>query len=116
MTPSIGMPTPDGRRLRAPAGSVAAIAARTRRGLAHPEQVAEWIEARIIELGGTRQLRAIADGEWVQIGDADDLARLFGEHVVVACRGHSIYTDVYHPDQHIALFVEAVGPDVCNDR
>lgn len=84
--------------------------------LASPEEVAEWIEARIIELGGTRKVRAVADGEWVEIGDADDLAHLYGEHIVIACRGHSIYTDVYHPDQHIELYVEAVSANDCDQH
>lgn len=81
--------------------------------LCSPDEVAEWIEARIIELGATREVRAVADGEWVEIGDADDLAHLYSEHIVVACRGHTIYTDVYHPDKHIELYVEAVNRDVC---
>lgn len=81
-----------------------------------PDEVAEWIEARIIELGGKRKVRAVADGVWVEIGDADDLAHLFGEHIVVASRGDSIYTDVWHPDKRMELYIEAVSPDVCDQH
>lgn len=84
--------------------------------LTSPEEVAEWIEARILELGGTRKVRALTEGEWVEIGDANDLAHLFGEHIVIASRGDSIYTDVFHPDRHIELYVEAVSRDVCDEH
>lgn len=82
--------------------------------LRSPDAVAEWIEQRILELGDRRKVRAIADNEWVEIGDADDLAHLYGEHIVIASRGDSLYTDVYHPDKRIELYVEAVNADDCD--
>lgn len=82
--------------------------------LSSPDDVAEWIEQRLIELGERRKVRAIADREWVEIGDADDLAHLFGEHIVIASRGDSIYTDAYHSARRIELYVEAVSVDDCD--
>lgn len=82
--------------------------------LTSPDAVAEWIEQRLLELGERRTVWASADREWVEIGDADDLAHLYGEHVVIASRGDSIYTDIYHPDQRIELYVEAVNVDDCD--
>lgn len=82
--------------------------------LRSPEAVAEWIEQRVIELGEKRKTMAIADRAWVEIGDAEDLAHAYGEHVVIAARGDSIYTDVLHAEARIELFVEAVTADDCN--
>lgn len=82
--------------------------------LESPDAVAEWIEQQILELGGTCKVMAVADRQWVEINDADDLAHLFGEHVVIASRGDSIFTDIYHPDQRIELYVEAVSVDDCD--
>lgn len=84
--------------------------------LMSPEAVAEWIEQRVIELGERRKTMAIADRQWVEIGDADDLAHLYGEHIVIASRGDSIYTDVFHAEKRIELYVEAVTADDCADR
>lgn len=84
--------------------------------LRSPDEVAEWIEARILELGVKTRVFAAGDQQWVEIGDADDLAHLFGEHIVIASRGDSIYTDVHHLDRKIELYVEAVTVDVCCDE
>ncbi len=84
--------------------------------LRSPDAVAGWIEERILELGTTRKVRALTDAAWVEIGDADDLAHLFGEHVVIASRGDSIYTDVFNPDTRIELYLEAVNPDACDQH
>lgn len=84
--------------------------------LRSPDEVAEWIERQVLELGERRKVRAIADAEWVEIGDADDLAHLFGEHVVIASRGDSIYTDIYHSERRIELLVEAVSGDDCSQH
>lgn len=82
--------------------------------LRSPDEVAEWIERRILELGARTSVMAPADKAWVEIGDADDLAHLFGEHVVIASHGDSIYTDVFHPRARIELYIEAVTADVCD--
>jgi intein/homing endonuclease len=81
--------------------------------LSSPDGVAEWIEARIMELGERRRVMAIADREWVEIGDARDLAHLYAENFVIASRGDSIYTDVYHSTRTIRLYVEALTDDEC---
>jgi len=81
--------------------------------LTSPDVVAEWIEVRVIEMGERRQVMAVADRQWVEIGDARDLAHLYAEHFVIASRGDSIYTDVYHSERKIHLYVEAVTADEC---
>lgn len=55
-----------------------------------PDAVAEWIERRAIELGEQRKVRAVADKAWVDIGDSQDLAHLYGENFFIASRGDSI--------------------------
>lgn len=79
-----------------------------------PDDVAEWIEQRLLELGERRKVRAVVDRDWVEIGDAEDLAHLYGEHVAMASRGDSIYTDAYHTTRRVELYVEAVSADDCD--
>lgn len=84
--------------------------------LRNPDEVATWIEARTVEHGEKRQVWSIAEQAWIAIGDADDLAHLFGEHIVIAARGDSIYTDVFNSHRDIELFVEAVTTDGCDQH
>jgi hypothetical protein len=81
-----------------------------------PDEVAWWIEERTVEWGKQRTVRATADGVWVAIGDAEDLAHLCTENVLIAARADSIYTDVYSESANIELFVEVVGSDECSDH
>lgn len=81
--------------------------------LSSPDGVAEWIEARIIELGERRRVMAIADRDWVEIGDYSDLAHAYTENFAIASRGDLIYTDVYHSARTIRLCVEALTDDEC---
>jgi len=81
--------------------------------LDNPFAVAEWIEQRMLNLGARRAVSAVADHEWVEIKDAEDLAHLYGEHMLIASRGDSVYVDVYHPPRRVELFVEAVSRRQC---
>lgn len=78
-----------------------------------PDEVAGWIEGRIRELGERRSVWAAADCAWVEIGDSDDLAHLYQEHVLIAASGDSIYTDIYSESARIELFLEVVNVHDC---
>ncbi|MCU1687052.1 MAG: hypothetical protein JWQ81_7791 [Amycolatopsis sp.] len=78
-----------------------------------PDEVAEWIEAQTRDLGERRTVRAIAEREWVEIGDTDDLNHLYSENVLIAARGDSIYTDIYSESENIQLFLEVVSAHEC---
>lgn len=78
-----------------------------------PWTVADWIDARTREHVHHREVWSSQEGEWVAIGDEDDLNELRRNNFMVASRGDSIYADVYTLNVHHDLFVEAVTGEQC---
>ncbi len=78
-----------------------------------PWQVTRCTDQHTREHVLRREVFALRDGVWVEIGDEEDLAHLRHENFLIASRGGSIYTDIYTGDRHHDLYVEAVTDVQC---
>lgn len=78
-----------------------------------PWQVADWIDKKTRKHVFRREVFASRDGQWVSIGDEDDLEHLRKENFGIASRGDSIYTDIYSETERHDLYVEAVNDAQC---
>ena len=78
-----------------------------------PWAIASWIDQQTRQYVHHRQVWAASEGDWVAIGDEDDLEHLRQENFAIASRGDSIYTDVHTEHDHHDLYAEAVTDDQC---
>lgn len=78
-----------------------------------PLAVASWIDQQTREYVLHREVWANFEGQWVSIGDEDDLEHLRQENFGIASRGDSIYTDIYSETERYDLYVEATTDDQC---
>lgn len=81
--------------------------------LRSPFEVARWIDQQTRRHVHHREVWAARDGQWVAIGDEEDLEHLRQENYGIASRGDSIFTDVYAESTHHDLYVEAVTDEQC---
>lgn len=81
--------------------------------LRSPREVEQWIDKQTREYVEPVEVRA--GSEWVRVGDEADLAHLRRANYRIACRGDSIYTDIYSSSTHHDLYVESVTDDQCTN-
>jgi len=81
--------------------------------LRSPWAVASWIDDQTRQHVSHREVWAAHGGEWVAIGDEEDLDHLRRENYGIAARGDSIHTDIYADLVRHELVVEAVTDEQC---
>lgn len=81
--------------------------------LATPDEVADFVASWVSSRSGRPMVYAMAEREWVQVGDAADVERIRGDYALIAARSDSAYVQLALESGREDLYVEAVGDDEC---